>query len=710
MAKTCQIQDPSAPFPIQDALFGVPGIDRYSQSPFPPILRGKSEIIDKIRQETYRLGVDFEFNTRTVAGKTVYEPTIVGVGGKDWAAGHRYDRDIAEAIVEVAERGVKLVAHSGITADKPVLEQALDIKTPLSWWEDSMLLHYAANADFAKTADREEDEGDTGSMGLMNLWVMASLYLDVPVWKSCRGLSCEGPCPKHEPLSYCAIDAWAGVAAAYKLDEDLAKKYVPQRVYDHLATLSEICGKMQDNGVAIDSAVIAELNAANSTRKDDLFPHVVRGKKKIFTLADAGVKQQAALLAQSDLKLSPFNPNSPAQVEEYFAANGIRLKAADKKSVLAALRAECRRRGLEVEELENHEDATDIPKSLFWLYNLYAYKSSGKGVDAWVSPRYFRTDGFIHPRYIPTGTSMGRMSSSGPNWQNVPRLGFGKEFRKAVVPRDKSKILVESDFSQLEFRICLWYAGVTPPSGDIFLWLVSKAPEDFAYANKLVGNKDWTERDIAKSISHAADYGESFLTLSPADLRSERRISERLNGALVVYDGRDLPLWEYRGRIVCFTGVNIAERLFGDKSFENRKRALRIRDIYLSAVPQIETWHRAITKEIEEMGGVQSTTGRYLALYGSPEDDFKMGAAFKGQGGGADLVQDKMILHYEEIEEVPYIQVHDSICHELPREWSDDRCLEHMSYMTSESRLFSGLACPTKTKRGESWGTMTEIK
>jgi DNA polymerase I-like protein with 3'-5' exonuclease and polymerase domains len=80
---------------------------------------------------------------------------------------------------------------------------------------------------------------------------------------------------------------------------------------------------------------------------------------------------------------------------------------------------------------------------------LYDYKAAGKGLKAWFDDRYFHDDGLMHPRFIPTGTSMGRLSSADPNFQNIPRIGFGKRVRKAIVPRDPSLKLTKADKSQL---------------------------------------------------------------------------------------------------------------------------------------------------------------------------------------------------------------------------------------------------------------------
>lgn len=64
---------------------------------------------------------------------------------------------------------------------------------------------------------------------------------------------------------------------------------------------------------------------------------------------------------------------------------------------------------------------------------------------------YTRTTDIIHPNFNQVNTATGRLSSSSPNWQNMPK---GNKFpvRKAVVSRFEGGEIWESDYSQLEFR------------------------------------------------------------------------------------------------------------------------------------------------------------------------------------------------------------------------------------------------------------------
>lgn len=65
----------------------------------------------------------------------------------------------------------------------------------------------------------------------------------------------------------------------------------------------------------------------------------------------------------------------------------------------------------------------------------------------------------LHGSFLHTGTATGRLSSSYPNLQNIPkRTELGKRIRKSFVPREGYRF-VSADYSQIELRLMAHFAG-----------------------------------------------------------------------------------------------------------------------------------------------------------------------------------------------------------------------------------------------------------
>jgi len=68
--------------------------------------------------------------------------------------------------------------------------------------------------------------------------------------------------------------------------------------------------------------------------------------------------------------------------------------------------------------------------------------------------------GRIHTTFNQTIAATGRLSSIGPNLQNIPvRTERGRQMRKAFIPRDSEHVLLSADYSQIELRIVAEMSG-----------------------------------------------------------------------------------------------------------------------------------------------------------------------------------------------------------------------------------------------------------
>lgn len=658
---------------------------------------------------TGKLGMDLEFNASG--------PTIMGIASQDHIYCGPFDSHLFQILLDDIQKGEYVFsAYAGLTADKPVVETYFGLKTDLAAWSDPMLKYYLCFPDFAAAPGKDEDDDDSSAMGFYNLWACTSLCADVQQWKRCLGeercIPAHRPCPLHNEIDYCGVDAWAGLICDDWLDAEMQVRRVPEALHQRLRQLAVYCARMSERGVKIDLEFVRELEAQIQTRRLELFPFEIRPK--------IGKKGQPLKTTEKVYLNAPFNPQSPQATAEYFAAKGITLKdkmgkaSTGKQVVVKALNRRLKPFGVEFDIKSNEIlvpgetdfDPALLPSDLNLLVKLAQLKGAGKGLTSWVNDKYLDSRGFMHPRFNPTGASTGRLSSSKPNFQNWPRVGFGVNVRKCVIPSSPRLSIVKADFSQLEFRVCLWYARAQYSADGAFEWLVENSDGRFERAARY---NNWTPRDVAKSVVHATDYLEGLTCLTAADLSTDVRRRERKAGALVVYDGTEgRPLWKFRGAFVCFTGGNLSERLYGDRTMEHRHEALYLRDIFFRRFPEILEWHMRVSGEIENPRIVRSVSGRWLPLNGTREDDLKLAVAFLGQGGGADYSQEGM-LRFAERGDLMLAQVHDEYVFELPLSMSDAEVLTFMSPMVAPSNIFEGFTCPAKVGRGPNWKEAKEI-
>ena len=66
-----------------------------------------------------------------------------------------------------------------------------------------------------------------------------------------------------------------------------------------------------------------------------------------------------------------------------------------------------------------------------------------------------RPSGILHPSFHQVRTATGRLSSSDPNFQNLPRDGG---IKKVIISRFDNGKIYEVDFAQLEFRTAVFLA------------------------------------------------------------------------------------------------------------------------------------------------------------------------------------------------------------------------------------------------------------
>jgi DNA polymerase-1 len=124
--------------------------------------------------------------------------------------------------------------------------------------------------------------------------------------------------------------------------------------------------------------------------------------------------------------------------------------------------------------------------------------------------------GRVHTSYNQTGTVTGRISSSGPNLQNIPiRTELGRQVRRAFVAEPGWQLL-SADYSQVELRV------MAHISGDKGLLEAFARDEDIhattaaAIMNVPLADVTSDERRVAKAVNFGLSYGQTAYGLANA--------------------------------------------------------------------------------------------------------------------------------------------------------------------------------------------------
>jgi len=143
-------------------------------------------------------------------------------------------------------------------------------------------------------------------------------------------------------------------------------------------------------------------------------------------------------------------------------------------------------------------EAKNFLKSIIRLSAIETYRSAFiEGIRKGI-----KSDALLHANFNQCITATGRLSSSSPNLQNMPK---GRLFpvRKAFVSRFEGGSLVEIDYSQLEFRV----AGILATDETVKREVESGFDVHAYTAKVLTENGEPTERGPAKASTFRPLYG-----------------------------------------------------------------------------------------------------------------------------------------------------------------------------------------------------------
>jgi DNA polymerase I-like protein with 3'-5' exonuclease and polymerase domains/5'-3' exonuclease len=238
-------------------------------------------------------------------------------------------------------------------------------------------------------------------------------------------------------------------------------------------------------------------------------------------------------------------------------------------------------------------------------------------------------DGRVHTTYHDDVARTGRLSSTGPNLQNIPTKGdFGQEIRRAFVA-PKGSVLLKADYNQIELRVMAHIASdpslkrVFAKGEDVHAttagWIFKKDPK------KITSD----ERRVAKTVNFGVLYGMSAFGLSQS-----LGIDPKLAGEFI--------------------------------------------DRYYRKFGKVKEWQEKIKLEAYEKGYVETLGGfrRYLLELQSSsfiqrQAGERMAINMPVQGTAAEIIKEAMARLFSEFKEKKLkaqmiLQVHDELVFEVP--------------------------------------------
>jgi DNA polymerase I len=399
--------------------------------------------------------------------------------------------------------------------------------------------------------------------------------------------------------------------------------------------LIPVLASLEYNGVKIDSDFL------NTMSKEV-------GQK--LTVLEKKIYEQAA---------TTFNINSPLQLKEVlFEKMGISSEGIGKtKTGLSTAAA----------QLDKLKDKHPIIPLLIDYRELSKLQSTYlEALPKLVNPK----TGRVHTSFNQTITATGRLSSSDPNFQNIPiRTEEGRKIRQAFIAEKGFKIL-SADYSQIELRIVASLAG------------------DERMIESFKKGEDIHRRTAAEIYNISLD-----------EVTKDQR---------------------YEAKEVNF-GVLYGMGAWGLATRKNmsRERARAFIEKYFTVHQQIQEYLATTMSLAHEQGYVETLFGRrrYLPEINSSMPQVRaqaerMAVNMPVQGTAADLIKLAMINIQRKLPAISrttrmILQVHDELVFEVP----DKEIKRVADFIAEEMNTVYALKVPIRTEVsvGENWGELEEV-
>lgn len=451
-----------------------------------------------------------------------------------------------------------------------------------------------------------------------------------------------------DPLKFAYYNA-EDVYMTYRINDTFDKDMTPalNKVLDQIVMpVIPVLNEMMLTGIKIDQAQAKKVHKELETVRDEAYATLLK-KYKIFR---------------------GINLDSPDQMQAV-------LFGALKKEPVKKTKT-----GYSVDEETLNTYAYEGEE---WARLIVKYRKQNKLLSTYVDkiPKMVKYDGRIRTQFDPAYSVAGRLASSDPNLQNIPR---NKAIYKMFIA-DKGKLLFYFDFSQLELRTA-----------------ASIAPD----AKMIQAFKD----DVDLHIRTAC-----MLTgAKPEIITEDQRTLAKGAGFGLIYGQQAEGLKHY-----VFDKYDIDIEL---------KESERIRSLFFAGYSGLPLWHKRVFKEICDTYQVVYPTGRIrrfpqVKAYDKvPGSIIRQGINAPNQGAANDCVSFTLSNVHRLVKKAKLpakfaLTVHDSAMLEIDNDRAIAEDLMGITDMVIQDvlpkhELFRWLKCPLKCeyKIGPSWGELEKLK
>ena len=365
----------------------------------------------------------------------------------------------------------------------------------------------------------------------------------------------------------------------------------------------EVLADMESNGIRVDTDELLR-------QKRDLTGRIDERRDLIYEAAGG-----------------PFNLDSPKQLADLlFQKLGLPVGKRKKTGP-----------STDVEVLERLAAREDLPPEKVIVPRLILeYRQFAKLVNTYLDNlrhSVYKADGRIHASFVQLGAATGRLSSGGPNLQNIPvRTDVGRQIRKAFVA-EPEHLLICADYSQIELRI-LAHLSQDPALTEAF------------------------EKDMDIHTAVAAQ----VFGVAPEDVSGEQRAAAKVVNFGIIYG---------------VTAYGLARRIEG----LSQRDAQELIDDYRKRFAGINDFLDRCVNEAQETGYVRTMLGRRRRIeqIGSRNaqaqalgERLAINTVVQGSATG-DLIKTAMVNLYRRIHRdgLPLkilVQIHDELLLEAPQE------------------------------------------